>query len=99
MSAHTSGAVVVTGCSSGIGRACALDLAGAGYRVFAGVRTEHSSRLVTRRGAGARAQRGFPTGSSPSGFTCPGSPSTRASLSSWKAPTIVVPSPSAPAWR
>jgi NAD(P)-dependent dehydrogenase (short-subunit alcohol dehydrogenase family) len=30
--------VVLTGCSTGIGRACALTLAHAGYRVFAGVR-------------------------------------------------------------
>lgn len=34
------GAVLVTGCSSGIGRACALELARAGYRTFAGVRSE-----------------------------------------------------------
>jgi len=32
------GAVVVTGTSSGIGRACAVGLADAGFRVFAGVR-------------------------------------------------------------
>jgi NAD(P)-dependent dehydrogenase (short-subunit alcohol dehydrogenase family) len=43
MIARTSGAVVITGCSSGIGRACALDLSRAGYRVFAGVRTEQDA--------------------------------------------------------
>ncbi len=32
--------VVVTGCSSGIGRACALELARAGYKTFAGVRND-----------------------------------------------------------
>ena len=35
-----SGGVVVTGASSGIGRACALDLDRRGFRVFAGVRGE-----------------------------------------------------------
>jgi NAD(P)-dependent dehydrogenase (short-subunit alcohol dehydrogenase family) len=34
------GAVLVTGCSSGIGRACAIELAQAGFKTFAGVRTE-----------------------------------------------------------
>ncbi len=34
------GAVLVTGCSSGIGRACAIELARAGFKTFAGVRTE-----------------------------------------------------------
>ncbi len=33
-------AVLVTGCSSGIGRACAIELARAGYKTFAGVRSE-----------------------------------------------------------
>jgi NAD(P)-dependent dehydrogenase (short-subunit alcohol dehydrogenase family) len=36
--ATRSGAVVVTGASSGIGRACALHLAALGFQVFAGVR-------------------------------------------------------------
>ena len=38
MAANESGAVVVTGASTGIGRAIALLLDAAGYRVFAGVR-------------------------------------------------------------
>ncbi len=36
-------AVLVTGCSSGIGRACALELARAGYMTFAGVRSEEDA--------------------------------------------------------
>jgi NAD(P)-dependent dehydrogenase (short-subunit alcohol dehydrogenase family) len=41
------GAVVITGTSSGIGRASALRLAGAGFEVFAGVRrAEDGERLV-----------------------------------------------------
>ncbi len=36
----SQGAIVITGASSGIGRACALRLDRAGYRVFAGVRRE-----------------------------------------------------------
>lgn len=40
MSQATKGAVVVTGASSGIGKACALRLARAGYHVFAGVRRQ-----------------------------------------------------------
>jgi NAD(P)-dependent dehydrogenase (short-subunit alcohol dehydrogenase family) len=39
-STSSLGSVVVTGTSSGIGRACAVRLAGDGYRVFAGVRNE-----------------------------------------------------------
>lgn len=35
-----SGAVVITGCSTGIGRACAVRLSRAGFRVFAGVRRQ-----------------------------------------------------------
>jgi NAD(P)-dependent dehydrogenase (short-subunit alcohol dehydrogenase family) len=34
----TKGNILVTGASSGIGRACAVRLAGLGYRVFAGIR-------------------------------------------------------------
>lgn len=40
MSDATRGAVLVTGSSTGIGRACALRLDGMGFRVFAGVRKE-----------------------------------------------------------
>jgi NAD(P)-dependent dehydrogenase (short-subunit alcohol dehydrogenase family) len=36
---HASRSVVVTGASSGIGRACAIRLAGAGWRVLGGVRS------------------------------------------------------------
>ncbi|HVL88960.1 MAG TPA: SDR family NAD(P)-dependent oxidoreductase, partial [Actinomycetota bacterium] len=35
-----SGSVVITGASTGIGRACALAMDGKGWRVFAGVRNE-----------------------------------------------------------
>lgn len=40
------GAVVVTGASSGIGRACALKLASSGFRVFAGVRKEEDAQSL-----------------------------------------------------
>jgi NAD(P)-dependent dehydrogenase (short-subunit alcohol dehydrogenase family) len=41
-----SGAVLVTGTSTGIGRACAADLAGRGFRVLAGVRREEDGEAV-----------------------------------------------------
>lgn len=44
------GAVVVTGASSGMGRACALLLAQAGYTVFAGVRKEHDAQVLKQEG-------------------------------------------------
>lgn len=47
------GAVVVTGASTGIGRACALAFAGAGFHVFAGVRDEAAARSL-RTHAGSR---------------------------------------------
>ncbi|MGH2978967.1 MAG: SDR family oxidoreductase [Solirubrobacterales bacterium] len=44
------GAVVITGASTGIGRACALDLDSRGFRVFAGVRRdEDAERLRSDR--------------------------------------------------
>src|SRR5437763_11995604 len=43
-----SGGVLVTGASSGIGRACALHLDGLGHRVFAGVRTEAAAESLRR---------------------------------------------------
>jgi NAD(P)-dependent dehydrogenase (short-subunit alcohol dehydrogenase family) len=43
-----SKSVVITGASSGLGRAAALHLAELGYRVFAGVRTELSAAELTR---------------------------------------------------
>ena len=44
-------AFLVTGASSGIGAACALDLAQRSYRVFAGVRSEHDGRQLQQRGS------------------------------------------------
>ncbi len=46
MSVKERSAVVVTGASSGIGRACALELDGAGYRVFATVRKEQDAAAL-----------------------------------------------------
>jgi NAD(P)-dependent dehydrogenase (short-subunit alcohol dehydrogenase family) len=51
MPGSTSGAVVVTGASSGIGRASALLLDSKGYRVFAGVRKEEDARELSRDGS------------------------------------------------
>jgi NAD(P)-dependent dehydrogenase (short-subunit alcohol dehydrogenase family) len=51
MAANASGAVVVTGASTGIGRATALLLDGAGYRVFAGVRKEADARQLSQDGS------------------------------------------------
>jgi NAD(P)-dependent dehydrogenase (short-subunit alcohol dehydrogenase family) len=39
-------AIVITGCSSGIGRACAVRLSSAGFRVFAGVRNAADARSL-----------------------------------------------------
>ena len=47
------GAVVVTGSSTGIGRACALGLKRAGFRVFAGVRTPEDGEALRADGSGA----------------------------------------------
>ena len=51
MAAHESGAVVVTGASTGIGRATALQLDAKGYRVFAGVRKEADARELCQGGS------------------------------------------------
>jgi len=46
------GAVVITGASTGIGRACALHLDALGWRVFAGVRSRADAERVGREGSG-----------------------------------------------
>lgn len=46
-----AGAVLVTGASSGMGKACALRLAQAGYTVFAGVRKERDAQMLQREGS------------------------------------------------
>jgi NAD(P)-dependent dehydrogenase (short-subunit alcohol dehydrogenase family) len=45
--------VLVTGASSGIGEACAVELAQRGWRVFAGVRTDEAAARLQRAGSGA----------------------------------------------
>lgn len=45
-----TGAVLVTGASSGMGKACALRLAQAGYTVFAGVRKERDVQMFKQTG-------------------------------------------------
>jgi NAD(P)-dependent dehydrogenase (short-subunit alcohol dehydrogenase family) len=49
MAGNPSGAVVVTGASTGIGRATALFLDGRGYRVFAGVRKQADAEDLQRQ--------------------------------------------------
>jgi NAD(P)-dependent dehydrogenase (short-subunit alcohol dehydrogenase family) len=51
MAANASGAVLVTGASSGIGRASALRLDAEGYAVFAGVRKEEDARDLGQAGS------------------------------------------------
>src|SRR4051812_46084841 len=51
MAGNTSGAVLVTGASTGIGRATALLLDAQGYRVFAGVRKEADARELAKDGS------------------------------------------------
>ncbi|MFL5592423.1 MAG: SDR family NAD(P)-dependent oxidoreductase, partial [Ktedonobacteraceae bacterium] len=48
----STGAVVVTGASSGIGEACALRLDQLGFCVFAGVRRESDGTALQRRASG-----------------------------------------------
>ncbi|WP_245663062.1 SDR family oxidoreductase [Nocardia inohanensis] len=51
---HTSNAVLITGCSSGLGRASALWLADRGFTVFAGVRGAEAVAELGRADAGDR---------------------------------------------
>src|SRR3954454_12742375 len=51
MAGSTSGAVVVTGASSGIGRSTALLLDARGFRVFAGVRKDEDARELAKDGS------------------------------------------------
>jgi NAD(P)-dependent dehydrogenase (short-subunit alcohol dehydrogenase family) len=46
------GAVVVTGSSTGIGRACALELDRRGFAVFAGIRKEADAEALRAVGSG-----------------------------------------------
>jgi NAD(P)-dependent dehydrogenase (short-subunit alcohol dehydrogenase family) len=50
--ARSNGAVVVTGASSGIGRACALLLANRGFQVFASIRKEAEGQSLQKAGGG-----------------------------------------------
>ena len=51
MAGNESGAVVVTGASTGIGRATALFLDKKGYRVFAGVRKQADAESLAEEGS------------------------------------------------
>ena len=47
----SQGTVLVTGASTGIGRACALSLDALGFRVFAGVRKSGDGESLRRAGS------------------------------------------------
>lgn len=47
-----TGSILVTGCSTGIGEACALYLDRLGFQVYAGVRTEEDAERLGVRGSG-----------------------------------------------
>lgn len=47
----TTGAVLVTGASSGMGKACALRLSQAGFTVFAGVRKQRDAQMLKQEGS------------------------------------------------
>ena len=49
--AREKGAVLVTGASTGIGRACALELERSGFRVFAGVRKKRDAESLGAEGS------------------------------------------------
>ena len=51
--APASRAVLITGASTGIGRATALDLAAAGFRVFAGIRKPEDGEALQRDASGS----------------------------------------------
>jgi NAD(P)-dependent dehydrogenase (short-subunit alcohol dehydrogenase family) len=51
MAGHKDGAVVVTGASTGIGRATALELDELGYTVFAGVRKQKDANSLKKEGS------------------------------------------------
>src|SRR3954454_21840166 len=51
MAGNESGAIVVTGASTGVGRATALYLDKQGYRVFAGVRKEADAKSLEEEGS------------------------------------------------
>jgi NAD(P)-dependent dehydrogenase (short-subunit alcohol dehydrogenase family) len=49
---HSSPAMVITGASTGIGEACALELDRRGFRVFAGVRKESAAEKLRAKASG-----------------------------------------------
>jgi NAD(P)-dependent dehydrogenase (short-subunit alcohol dehydrogenase family) len=51
MNSAADGAVVVTGASSGMGRACAVRLSSAGFTVFAAVRSDRDARALAAQGS------------------------------------------------